>query len=173
MPPQDIAPGSRAAALEAVVEIAVWQGDYAMVRPLVEQALARYRELGDATGIAVQLQSLGYSLSVIDPQAAREVFAESIEAFLAAGSRPMLGGSYVGKGVAELHLRLLDDAVNTLAEAESAFREAGEDDFRLIPFACLAWQLGFTEIMSARGGAMSRRSARHMARISSSGSTWR
>jgi predicted ATPase/class 3 adenylate cyclase len=137
MPPQDIAPGSRAAALEALVEIAVWQGDYATARPLVEHALARYRELGDATGIAVQLQSLGYSLSVIDPQAAREVFAESIEAFLAAGSRPMLGGSYVGKGVAELHLRLLDDAVNTLAEAESAFREAGEDDFRLIPFCLL------------------------------------
>jgi hypothetical protein len=38
--------------------------------------------------------------------------------------------------VAELHLRLLDDAVNTLAEAESAFREAGADDFQLIP-CCL------------------------------------
>ena len=49
----------------------------------------------------------------------------------------MLGGSYVGKGVAELNLRLLDDAVRTLEEGERAFQEAGEDDFRLIPFGML------------------------------------
>jgi len=30
MPTQAVTPASRAAALEAVVEIAVWQGDYAM-----------------------------------------------------------------------------------------------------------------------------------------------
>jgi predicted ATPase/class 3 adenylate cyclase len=134
---QDVSPASQAAALEAIVEIAVWQGDYATVRPLIEQALARNRESGDVTGIAAQLQILGYSLSVIDPQAARGLFAESIEAFRASGSPPMLGGSYVGKGVAELHLRLLDDAVETFKEAERAFREAGEDDFRLIPICML------------------------------------
>jgi predicted ATPase/class 3 adenylate cyclase len=137
MPSQDVTPASRAAALEAVVDIAVWQGDYAMARPLIEQALARYRELGDATGIAVQLQSLGYALSVIDPEAARGLFAESIEALRAAGSHGLLGGSYVGKGVAELHLRLLDDAVRTFEEAERAFRAAGEDDFALIPLCML------------------------------------
>ena len=106
-------------------------------RPLIEQALARYREVGDAPGIAVQLQSLGYALNVIDPGAARGLFAESIEAFRASGSPPMLGGSYVGKGVAELHLRLLDDAVRTLTEGERAFREAGEDNLRFIPIGLL------------------------------------
>jgi predicted ATPase/class 3 adenylate cyclase len=136
MPTQDVTPVSRAAALEALVEIAVWQGDYDMARPVLEQALARYRELGDATGIAVQLQSLGYALNVIDPKAARGLFAESIEAFRATGS-PMLGGSYVGKGVAELHLRLLDDAVRTLEEGERAFREGGEDNLRFIPICLL------------------------------------
>jgi predicted ATPase/class 3 adenylate cyclase len=136
VPTRDVTPASRAAALEAVVEIAVWQGDYDMARPLIEQALDRYRELGDATGIAVQLQSLGYALNVIDPEAARGLFAESIEALRASGS-PMLGGSYVGKGVAELHMRLLDDAVRTLKEGERAFREAGEDDLRFVPIALL------------------------------------
>ena len=137
MPTPDVTPASRVAALEAVVQIAVWQGDYDMARPLIEQALARYRELGDATGVAVQLQSLGYALNVIDPEAARGLFAESIEAFRASGSPPNLGGSYVGKGVAELHLRLLDDAVRTLEEGERAFREAGADDFRFIPICLL------------------------------------
>ena len=120
-----------------MVDIAVWQGDYEMARPLIEQALARYRELGDATGIAVQLQRLGYALSVIDPEAARGLFAESIEALRAAGSHGLLGGSYVGRGVAELHLRLLDDAVRTFEEAERAFRAAGEDDFAVIPLCML------------------------------------
>ena len=137
MPSQDVTPASRAAALEAVVDIAVWQGDYAMARPLIEQALARYRELGDATGIAVQLQSLGYALSVIDPEEARGLFAESIEALRAVGSHALLGGSYVGKGVAELHLRLLEDAVRTFEEAERAFRAAGEDNMRFMPICLL------------------------------------
>ena len=136
IPTQDVTPASRAAALEAVVEIAVWQGDYDMARPLMEQALARYRELGDAIGIAVHLQGLGYALNVIDPEAARGLFAESIETFRASGS-PMLGGSYVGKGVAELHLRLLDDAVRTLAEGERALRESGEDNLRSVPICLL------------------------------------
>jgi hypothetical protein len=48
-----------------------------------------------------------------------------------------LGGSYVGKGVAELHLRLLDDAVRTFEEAERAFRAAGEDDLRFMPICLL------------------------------------
>ena len=99
MPSQDVTPASRAAALEAVVDIAVRQGDYAMARPLIEQALARYREFGDATGIAVQLQSLGYALSVIDPEEARGLFAESIEALRAVGSHALLGGEKVGEGV--------------------------------------------------------------------------
>ena len=137
VPMSDVTPASRAAALEAVVQIAVWQGDYDMARPLLEQALARYRVLGDATGVALQLQSLGYALNVIDPEAARGLFAESIEAFRASGSPPMLGGSYVGKGVAELHMRLLDDAVTTFMEGERAFREAGEDDLRFVPIALL------------------------------------
>ncbi|MDF2746963.1 MAG: hypothetical protein K0S98_1248, partial [Propionibacteriaceae bacterium] len=81
-------------------------------------------------------QGLGYALNVIDPEAARGLFAESIETFRASGS-PMLGGSYVGKGVAELHLRLLDDAVRTLAEGERALRESGEDNLRSVPICLL------------------------------------
>jgi hypothetical protein len=73
----------------------------------------------------------------MDPEAARGLFAESIDALRAAESHPMLGDSYVGKGVAELHLRLLDDAVRTLEEAERAFREAGEDNLRLTPICLL------------------------------------
>jgi hypothetical protein len=37
----------------------------------------------------------------------------------------------------ELHLRLLDDAVRTLEEAERAFREAGEDNLRFMPICLL------------------------------------
>jgi hypothetical protein len=37
MTSQDVTPASRAAALEAVIDIAVWQGDYAMARPLTCQ----------------------------------------------------------------------------------------------------------------------------------------
>ncbi len=45
----------------------------------------------------------------------------------------MLGGSYVGKGVAELHLRLLDDAVRTFKEGSEHSGVAGEDNLRIIP----------------------------------------
>jgi hypothetical protein len=52
MPTQDVTPASRAAALEAVVEIAVWQGDYAMARPMIEREVSgvgrRYRHRGPA-----------------------------------------------------------------------------------------------------------------------------
>jgi tetratricopeptide (TPR) repeat protein len=167
-PSQDVTPASRGAALQAMVDIAVWQGDYAMARPLIEQALARYRELGDATGIAVQLQSLGYALSVIDPEAARGLFAESIEALRAAGSHGLLGGSYVGKGVAELHLRLLDDAVRTFEEAERASGRPARTISHSFPSACLAWRLGFKGITPAPGDATARRSTHHIAAASCS-----
>jgi hypothetical protein len=49
----------------------------------------------------------------------------------------MSGGSYIGKGVAELHLRLLDDAVRTFEEAEGVFREAGEDNLGPMPICLL------------------------------------
>jgi hypothetical protein len=49
----------------------------------------------------------------------------------------MLGGSYVGKGVAELHLCLLENAVNTLEDGQSVFREAGEDNLRFMPICLL------------------------------------
>ena len=64
--------------------------------------------------------------------AARGLFTESIEAFRVSGSQ-MLGGSYAGKGVAELHLRLLDDAVRTFKEGSEHSGVAGEDNLRIIP----------------------------------------
>jgi non-specific serine/threonine protein kinase len=137
LPTQNTTSASRAAALEAVAEIATWQGDYATMRPLIEEALARYRELGDARGIANQLGSLGYRAIMTDPQAALELFQESIEAYRDAGSPPMMGGSLVGLGVVQMRLGRLDEAVRNLEEAERHFREAGEDDFHFIPVGLL------------------------------------
>ena len=136
-PTQDMSSASRAAGLEAVAEIASWQGDYATMRPLTEEALARYRELGDANGIANQLGSLGYGAITTDPQAALELFGESIEAYRQAGSPPMISGSLVGLGVVQMRLGRLDDAVRSLEEAERHARETGDDDFHFVPVGLL------------------------------------
>jgi predicted ATPase/class 3 adenylate cyclase len=134
---QNMSSASRAAGLEAVAEIAGWQGDYATMRPLTEQALARYRELGDARGMANQLGTLGYGAIMTDPQAALELFGESIEAYRQAGSPPMIGGSLVGLGVVQMRLGRLPDAVSSLEEAEQHLREAGADDFHFVPIGML------------------------------------
>ena len=136
-PTQNMSSASRAAGLEALAEIASWQGDYATMRPLTEEALARYRELGDARGIANQLGSLGYGAIMTDPQAALDLFRESIEAYRQAESPPMIGGSLVGLGVVQMRLGRLDDAVSSLEEAEQHLREAGDDDFHFIPIGML------------------------------------
>src|SRR4029453_4126340 len=133
LPTQNATSAARAAGLEAVAEIAGWQGDYATMRPLTEEALARYRELGDARGIANQLGSLGYGAIMTDPEAAVELFRESIEAYQQAGSPPMIGGSLVGLGVVQMRLGRLQDAVSSLEEAEQHLREAGDDDFHFFP----------------------------------------
>jgi predicted ATPase/class 3 adenylate cyclase len=136
-PTQNMSSASRAAGLEAVAEIASWQGDYATMRPLTEEALARYRELGDARGIANQLGSLGYGAITTDPQAALELFGESIEAYRQAGSPSMISGSLVGLGVVQMRLGRLDDAVRSLEEAEQHLREAGDDDFHFAAIGML------------------------------------
>ena len=107
------------------------------MRPLTEEALARYRELGDARGIASQLGSLGYGAIMTDPQAAGELFRESIEAYRQAGSPPTIGGSLVGLGVVQMRLGRFDDAVTSLEEAEQYLREAGDDDFHFVPIGIL------------------------------------
>ena len=137
LPTQNATSAARAAGLEAVAEIAGWQGDYATMRPLTEEALARYRELGDARGIANQLGSLGYGAIMTDPEAAVELFRESIEAYQQAGSPPMIGGSLVGLGVVQMRLGRLEDAVSSLEEAEQHLREAGDDDFHFVPIGML------------------------------------
>jgi predicted ATPase len=136
-PTQNTTTAARAAGLEALAEIAGWQGDYATMRPLTEEALARYRELGDARGIANQLGNLGYGAIMTDPQAALELFRESIEAYRQAGSPPIMSGSLVGLGVVQMRLGRLDDAVSNLEEAEQHVREAGEDDFHFVPIGML------------------------------------
>jgi tetratricopeptide (TPR) repeat protein len=137
LPTQNTTSAARAAGLEALAEIAGWQGDYATMRPLTEEALARYRELGDARGIANQLGTLGYGAIMTDPQAAIELFRESIEAYRQAGSPPMIGGSLVGLGVVQMRLGRLDDAVSSLEGAEQHLREGGDDDFHFVPLGML------------------------------------
>jgi predicted ATPase/class 3 adenylate cyclase len=137
LPTQRTTSASHAAGLEALAEIATWQGDYATMRPLTEEALAKYRELGDARGIANQLSRLGYGAIMTDPQAALELFRESIEAYRQAGSPPMMGGSLGGLGLVQMRLGRLDAAAGTLEEAERHFREAGDEDFYFVPVALL------------------------------------
>jgi hypothetical protein len=89
----------------------------------------------------------------------------SIEAFRVSGS-PILCGSYVGEGAAELHLRLLDDAGRTFKEGREHSGRPARTISGSFPSACLASRLGFREITSATGDAMSRRSTRRIAGVS-------
>jgi hypothetical protein len=74
--------------------------------------------------------------------AARGLFTVSIEAFRVSGSL-ILCGSYVGKGVAELHLRLVDDAVRTFKDGREHSGRPARTISGSFPSACLASRLGF------------------------------
>ncbi len=88
LPARGESPAARAATLGAVADLTVWQGDYGTSRPLAEESLAMYRELGDISGMARQLNSIGYATVIADPSAALGLFRESIEAYRQAGAPP-------------------------------------------------------------------------------------
>jgi len=123
---------ARAAGVGVAAELAGWQGDYDVSRPLAEQSLAMYRELGDTAGIAGQLSNLAYSTVMPDPAAALELFRESVAAYREAGGPPMMGESLAGMATAEMQFRRLRDAASHLEEATAVFRQAGDTTMTLI-----------------------------------------
>jgi predicted ATPase/class 3 adenylate cyclase len=123
---------ARAAAVGVAADIAGWQGDYDSSRPLAEESLAMYRELGDVAGTAAQLIIMGYASVISDPVAAVGLFEQSIDA-LREGSEPLLiGQALIGLSLPEMQLRNLEEATSHLKEATAMFRRAGDESLTLI-----------------------------------------
>ena len=125
-------PATRAAALGVAADIAGWQGDYAASRPLANESLHLYRQIGDMAGIADQLNLLGYAAITTDPGAALELFRESIEAYRQAGRPPGMGESLIGMALPQMQLRNVEEAINHLREAKALFEQVGDDTMALI-----------------------------------------
>ncbi|HYZ46148.1 MAG TPA: adenylate/guanylate cyclase domain-containing protein [Actinomycetota bacterium] len=137
LPASHKTPACRAAALDALIDLMSWQGDYDATRCLAEEALVAHRELGNVAGVANQLSSLGYASIGPDPEAARELFRESIDTYREIGAPPMIAGSLIGMACAEMRLRHLTEGRKSLEEAERLLRRAGNEEFLTIPMGLL------------------------------------
>jgi predicted ATPase/class 3 adenylate cyclase len=131
-PPTAASPAVRAAGLGAAADIAGWQADYEVSRPLAERALALYEQLGDVLGIARQLNLLGYAAATTDPTAARALFAKSIDAYRQAGSPTAMGQPLVGMALPEMRFGDLEEAASHLEEAARIFEAAGNETMVVI-----------------------------------------
>jgi tetratricopeptide (TPR) repeat protein len=167
LPNAKASPASRAAALEAASGIASWQGDFAAIPHLTDEALKLYRELGNKTGIANLIGSKGYAAITSDPSAALALFDESVALFRSAGSPPEMAGSLIGQATVHLRLGDLEDAISSLDEAEKLARAAGDEDFLFVPIGLRGMAARHQgDLSGARGRYVevlerSRRTSRH------------
>lgn len=116
---------ARAAAVSATADIAGWQGDYGSSRPLAEESLAMYRELGDVAGIAGRLHAMAFATIMADPAEALRLLERSIEAYRQAGGPPEMGEAMSGMALLEMRLGKFEEARAHLEEAQALSREVG------------------------------------------------
>ncbi len=101
--------------------------DMSLGRPLLEESLAIYREIGDARGVGNVLWAIGSAdLFASRFDGTRSVFEEAQAAFKAVGDRTMEAWALHMAGVVDVHLRDWPAAVDAFRHALRHFVEAGD-----------------------------------------------
>jgi predicted ATPase/serine/threonine protein kinase len=110
----------RATALVRAGGFALYQSDYAAARPLIEEGLRLYRQLGDRKGVARALSGLGVvAMYQADGAAARAAAEESLELYRQLGERR-------GEALALHNLGYLEACAGQPAAARSWYEPALE-----------------------------------------------
>lgn len=123
----EVPPGVRAAALTGAGVLAWRQGDYAEAQPLLEEGLRLQRAMGDHSGLAYSLQSLGNLMARVgDLEAARKYQEENLALRRALGDRSVLGDALFSLGNVALLEGQLSEARDHYDEALTLYRQQGE-----------------------------------------------
>jgi predicted ATPase/class 3 adenylate cyclase len=123
---------ARARVLAAAAEAAGAQGDHHVLRAAAEEALAIYRQLGDARGIVNMLNELGVeAVMTRDPARARLFYAEALAISSELASPRRIADSNIGLGLVAL---LDNDRAGSREYVEQADRRyrAVPDQFGLV-----------------------------------------
>jgi len=129
----------RANALVRVGGMALYLGDPAAARPLIEESLAISRALGDARGVARTLSGLGtVAMYQGDLDAARAFHEESLAGYRALGARRGEAVAMHNLGHVASSSRDLPAARDWLVRALAIMREVGDREYVALGLADLA-----------------------------------
>ena len=119
---------ARARAFGTAGDLAWKQGDFQVADSLHEDALALYRSLGDAAGIAETLNDLGnLALGRQDYETARRLHRESLQVMSAAGNRWGEARSLMGCGNVDFQQGDEDGAQHHWTASLATFRALGDE----------------------------------------------
>ncbi len=116
---------ARAAALSAEAGLLYWQGDMASTRARYEETLAIQEELGDRSGATWTLHDLAFA-TLDDPTAARELMRSALAGFRELDDRKGIASASGAIGYVSMMLGELDEAEQSINEAQRLNRELGE-----------------------------------------------
>lgn len=120
-----------AAATAAASAMATWLGDFATGRRIGEVSVEAYRRLGDRSGCARVMATLGFATIEVDPEAALALNTESLEAFRELGDIRGEGQALLGRATAQFALGRLSEARESVERSLEKLREAGDHHFAL------------------------------------------
>lgn len=117
----------KARALHGLATIVHIISDFGAARPIVEECLSVYREVGDDEGIATVLNTLSWILGGLgDVQAARELSLEALERHTTLGNRRGVALALNNLGYFANELAEYDEAVSTMERSVAVRRDIGD-----------------------------------------------
>ncbi|HMA38305.1 MAG TPA: tetratricopeptide repeat protein [Chloroflexia bacterium] len=119
---------ARAKALQGAGTLAYYQGDYAQARPLHEEGLAIYREVGDPTGTAALLIDVAsYPRDAGEQAAATALLQESLALYQAADNRLGMAHAFLALGFTPVVTGTFTETEPALSRSLALYRVLGSD----------------------------------------------
>ena len=132
---------ARAEALNGAARLAYFLGDYTGARPLIEQSVALFREVGDKANLALALSNLGFVLmNLEDLVPVQAAFEESLAIRRELGDKGGIATGLTNVGLMAAHSGDYRRAWSLLEEGLSLYNELGDKEGR----AYTIRHLGFT-----------------------------